>query len=432
MTTRVVQRETPLDEADDPKQKAKNHGSHLPRGHTVQLLICDFSGHPFQVQLSRELAGRGHEVVHAYCADYRSGQGDLVRRPKDPPTFSVQPISLGRPFEKCRYGRRILQELRFGWAVRSLLKRSPPDVFVSCNEPLFAKALAGLWCRLRGQRWIFWLQDLYSLAMRGELEAKGGIVGRTAGEALMRLEGLLLGCADDVVAISPAFTEWMSDRRVRQRRTTVIPNWAPLDELPYFVEDPGWFAKVGIPDGAPVVLYSGTLGRKHNADLTIDIARQVASMSAHVVVISEGDVARQLEQRARTVENLHVLPFQPWSEFPAVLASATVLVVILEAAAGEFSVPSKVLTYLCAGRGIVASMPAENPAAEMIRSSGAGIVVAPDDPEALAAAVAEMLDRPDELRRQGRAARSYAEMEFAIEPIADQWEQRLYAVASPQ
>lgn len=396
----------------------------------MELLICDFSGHPFQVQLSRELARRGHGVVHAYCADYRSGQGDLQRRAGDPLTFSVKPINLGRPFEKCHYGRRLAQELRFGWAVRALLKEKRPDVFVSCNEPLFAKALAGLWCSRRGQRWVFWLQDLYALAMQRELEAKVGALGRRAGEALMRLEGWLLGCADDVVAISPVFTDWMSDQRVRQPRATVIPNWAPLDELPYFEHDPGWFTSLGIPNGAPVVLYSGTLGRKHNSGLMIDIAQQVQAMPAHVVVISEGEGASSLEDRSRSLDNLHVLPFQPWDEFPAVLASAAVLVVILEAAAGTFSVPSKVLTYLCAGRAVVAAMPAENPAAEMIRASGAGVVVAPDDPQALSAAVADLLARPRDLERHGRAARSYAETTFAIEPIADQWEQRLHAVAS--
>lgn len=369
-------------------------------------------------------------MVHAYCSDYRSGQGDLARRPTDPPTFSVQPISLGRPFEKSRYGRRLLQELKFGWAVRGLLQKDRPDVFVSCNEPLFAKAVSGLWCHLRRQRWIFWLQDLYAFAIGRELEATAGTPGRAAGEVLMRLEGWLLRCADDVVAISPAFTDWMSDRQVRQTRFTVIPNWAPLDELPYFEESPGWFAKVGVPPGAPVVLYSGTLGRKHNADLMLGLARQIQGSGAHVVVVSEGDSADQLSRRSQSVDNLHVLPFQPWSDFPAVLASAAVLVVILEATAGAFSVPSKVLTYLCAGRAVAAAMPEENAAAQMIRSSGAGVVVSPDDPVALSAAVTDLLARPDELELRGKAARTYAEAHFAIEPIVDQWEQRLYAVAS--
>jgi len=33
----------------------------------MRLLIHDYAGHPFQVQLSRELARRNHEVLHLYA-----------------------------------------------------------------------------------------------------------------------------------------------------------------------------------------------------------------------------------------------------------------------------------------------------------------------------------------------------------------------------
>ncbi|RYJ01060.1 MAG: glycosyltransferase WbuB, partial [Actinomycetales bacterium] len=40
----------------------------------MKVVVHDFSGHPFQVQLSRELARRGHDVVHSSCAAYVSGR----------------------------------------------------------------------------------------------------------------------------------------------------------------------------------------------------------------------------------------------------------------------------------------------------------------------------------------------------------------------
>src|ERR1700684_4696664 len=46
--------------------------SYLPRGQQAELrlVIHDYSGHPGQVHLSRELARRGHHVEHQYCASY--------------------------------------------------------------------------------------------------------------------------------------------------------------------------------------------------------------------------------------------------------------------------------------------------------------------------------------------------------------------------
>ena len=34
----------------------------------MKIIVHDYAGHPFQVQLSRRLASRGHEVLHLYCA----------------------------------------------------------------------------------------------------------------------------------------------------------------------------------------------------------------------------------------------------------------------------------------------------------------------------------------------------------------------------
>ena len=40
----------------------------------LRLVIHDYSGHPGQVHLSRELARRGHHVEHQYCASYTTGR----------------------------------------------------------------------------------------------------------------------------------------------------------------------------------------------------------------------------------------------------------------------------------------------------------------------------------------------------------------------
>ncbi len=102
---------------------------------------------------------------------------------------------------------------------------------------------------------------------------------------------------------------------------------------------------------------------------------------------------------------------------------------LLEPDAGAFSVPSKVLSYLCAGRPQLASVPPANLAARVIERSGGGLTVPPKDPSALVAA-AERLHRDPDLRQElGRRARAYAETAFDIEAIADRFEEVLEPVA---
>ena len=119
---------------------------------------------------------------------------------------------------------------------------------------------------------------------------------------------------------------------------------------------------------------------------------------------------------------LRLLPYQPYERLPEVLASADVLVAVLEPEAGAFSVPSKVLTYLCAGRPLLGALPADNLAARVIARSGGGIVVPPRDPRALVAAAEELLADSGWRAELGRAARSYAETAFDLGRIADRFE----------
>jgi len=84
-------------------------------------------------------------------------------------------------------------------------------------------------------------------------------------------------------------------------------------------------------------------------------------------------------------------------------------------------VPSKVLTYLCAGRAIVGVLPPDNSVAEILLTHGAGIVVDPARRDDVVYEVARLLD--DEACRgaMGRAGRRYAEQAFSPETAADRF-----------
>jgi glycosyltransferase involved in cell wall biosynthesis len=203
-------------------------------------------------------------------------------------------------------------------------------------------------------------------------------------------------------------------------KRTVIENWAPLDEVPPRPRDNAWRAEIGLGDRF-AYLYAGTLGLKHNPDLLFDLAAD--DPSADVVVVSEGMGADRLRARLadEPLPNLRILPFQPWEALPDVLGAADVLVVLLEAEAGTFSVPSKILTSLCAGRPILAAIPEANLGARTIARARAGIVVAPGEPERFLTAARELRHSTETRGRMGAAARAHAETAFDIEAITDRF-----------
>ena len=390
----------------------------------MHVVLHDYSGHPFPAQLSRELARRGHRVTHLWCSSYSSGKGALTKTDADPSSWEPEVIVSEEVARQASF-RRVGQERAYGRAAAKRVLELEPDVVLSGNTPLFAQQVLLAACRRASVPFVFWQQDVYSEGMRHGAEEKfGRLLGGTLGRVFMALEAGELRRSDAVVAISEDFKPQLARFRVRDERIHIVENWGPVDELPMRPRANTWGADHGLVDKR-VALYAGTLGLKHNPELVLEVARRAAAEpDVEVVVVSEGSGARWLEEQARAekLDTLTVLPFQSYERLPDTLGSADVLLAILEPDAGVYSVPSKILSYHCAGRAIVAALPAENLAARTIERAASGVVVDSTDASAYADAVMRLLSDATERQRLGTNARAYAERAFAIGPVAERFE----------
>ena len=386
-----------------------------------RIVVHDYSGHPGQAQLSRALARRGYEVTHQHCPSYTTGKGSLERAPGDPPTLRFEACAMEGTFAKYSAFTRLRQELAYGRAAARAIAAKEPAVAVVSNVPLVAHAVLARHLTRRGIPMVFWHQDIYSEAIGNAARARLPVLGHLVARLANHLERTIARRSHAVVAISPTFLERLGTWGVAGK-TTVIPNWAPIDELPVRERENAWSDRTGLA-GHPVVLYSGTLGLKHDPSILALIASQLGTShpDAKVVVVSEGKGRDWLEawKREQHADNLVLLDFQSYADLPEVMASADVLVAILEADASRFSVPSKVLTYLCSSRPIVGVLPSDNSVAEILRTHGAGRVVDPAARDEVAGAVAGLLDEEELCRAMGRAGRLYAERTFSPETAAD-------------
>ncbi|MET9447468.1 glycosyltransferase family 4 protein [Streptomyces cinerochromogenes] len=387
----------------------------------MRILVHDYSGHPFQAQLSRELARRGHEVVHSTCTAYVSGKGDLA---SDVSGLRFATIGDGVRLRKEAYVRRLGQETRLGLELARQVRREKPDVALLSNLPIpVLVATAAVLGRLRIP-WVLWHQDVTAVALKSF--AAGG-VARSMG-----LAAKVFGAGEKWSARQAAAVVVIADSFVRVHeqwgtagKVTVIPNWAPLDEIVPVERANAWSAEHGLND-VRTVLYSGTLGLKHNPELLVRLAERLRDQGSPVrlVVVNDGPAVPVLRDAAaaRGVE-LTLLPFQPYERLSEVLGTGDVLVVLLDPDAGQFSVPSKTLSYLCAGRPVLGLMPADNLAARLLRQAGSAVF--PPGEQALGAAAAwirDLLSDPARAERLGKESRALAEREFALESCASRFE----------
>ena len=219
------------------------------RGEPPCASFHDFAGHPFQAELSRELAARGHDVEHAYATQYPSGKGKLERLDGDPDALTFRGITAVRTFEKYSPLGRMRFEKSFAQAWVSHLEQARPDCVVACNVPLFVLNRFSSTMAKSGQPWVLWHQDLFSRAIGEEIRKRlPAAVGPAAQRWVTRTEKNLVRSASQVVAIGEEFRRAYRRWGLDVRHVSVIPNWAPLGEILPGPRDNGW-ARAPSPAG---------------------------------------------------------------------------------------------------------------------------------------------------------------------------------------
>jgi hypothetical protein len=323
----------------------------------MRILVHDYAGHPFQAELSGELARRGHEVTHSWCEAYVSGKGNLG----SDSGVEFVPIGEGEVVQKLDFKRRLVQELRFGWQLVRQARERRPEVMVVANTPVPSMVILAAYLTLVGIPMVLWHQDVQGIAIRSFAGDKLGRAFRAVASVIERGERWVARRAEAVVVIADSFMD-VHRRWGTADKTSVIPNWAPLGEIVPTRRDNRWAIEHGVA-WQPNIVYSGTLGLKHRPELLVGLARRVrdAGTPVHLTVVNEGPAVELLrEEAARQDVPITLLPFQPYERLPEVLGSGDVLVVLLDKSAGAFSVPSKTLSYLCAGRPVLGLMPEED------------------------------------------------------------------------
>lgn len=381
-----------------------------------EILVNDYAGHPFQIELSRTLAGLGYSVNHAYCNTNVTPRGALDETDDGPRIFG---ISTGDGFEKYNISRRLVAEFLYGAKSVRLMATKRPDVCLNSNVPIISLAMITVAARLLGARNVLWLQDF-----------QAGLVVMSAGErhpaAIISrwVENWCIRRADHVVAISDGFAREVGSIRKSSEHVSTIPNWAPIEDLPVLPKRNSWSIENGYADRR-VFLYSGTLGMKHRPSALTELALRLEKVDPEAVllVVSESVGVDWIEEQRspdQPLANLEILPFQPFDDLPAVMGTADVLIALLEPDAGEFSVPSKVLSYLCSGRPVLGLMPLRNAAAQLIDDQASAGLVAEDIDGFLKSG--EFLAENAELRAaMGRRGRRYAEHAFDANAIASRF-----------
>ncbi|MET3983481.1 colanic acid biosynthesis glycosyl transferase WcaI [Streptomyces sp. PvR034] len=227
--------------------------------------------------------------------------------------------------------------------------------------------------------------------LMGAAAAQSGISGGDKAAVIAaRAEAYALKRATLVGVIHETFVDRVVGMGVDPKKIRLVPNWshvpAPTKPRAETRRHLGW------APGQTVVLHSGNMGLKQGLEVLVGAAR--LDPRVRFVLMGDGSQRGALAGLSADVPNLDIIPPAADGEFPDILAAADVLTVTQHAAVLDMSVPSKLTSYFAAGRPVVASVAAEGGTAQEVERSGAGVLVAPEDPGALLEAVRALAEDP--------------------------------------
>jgi glycosyltransferase involved in cell wall biosynthesis len=385
----------------------------------MKILINDHSGHGFTLSLSKELA-KQHVVFHCFSKNFQSPKGFMEKLSTDPSNLFFFPLIYKKEFSKYSLVKRAMQERTYAAMLNKVIDEQRPDIVICANTPLVAQQKILSFCKKKNIPFLLWFQDIYSLAIKKIALKKLGLIGHLVAAPFEYLEKYQLKNSNCIVSITEDFSSQFKEWDIKTSNF-VIPNWSPIDEIK-LVDKTNEFSKKLDLERSFNIVYSGTMGFKHNPQLIIELSRRLTQYDdIKIVVVSEGLGASYLEKQKQEMQlsNLLIIPFQPFEKFSQVLSTADVFLAMLEDDAGVYSVPSKVLSYLCAGKPTIVAAPANNLASKIVRLGNSGKCIENNNVDQLLSAVLEIKHDSGLYHTLSKNARSYAEQNFRIEKISE-------------
>lgn len=381
------------------------------------------SGGTRSYEMARRLVASGHEVHMVTTNRAQAAHGNWRITNEAGIVVHWLPVPYSN---RMSYPDRIKAFVRFAWSSAIYAARIPADVVFATSTPLTIALPAVYVARRQRIPMVFEVRDLWPDLPIAVGALKGPMI------PLARwLERCAYRHSAQIVALSPGMKEGVVRAGYPAERVHVIPNSADLELFTVFGDKAKAFRwQFEWLRDKPLVVYAGTLGRINGVDYLARLAAVVQPLNPDVRFLVVGDGAEQ-ERVAMTARQMHVyernffmVPSLPKNYMPSVLAAADIATSLFIALPQMWAnSANKFFDALAAGKPVAINYLGWQ--ADLLRETGAGIVLDANDVQSAAAELLGLIQDKERLAAAGLAARRLAEERFDRNQLARRLERVL-------
>jgi len=381
--------------------------------------------------LGRELVKRGYEVTifasgfdhvtHSYVKT-KPGEGLRVGNYDGVRFVWLETF----PYQRNDW-RRVLNMLSYGFNLwRHHRKFEPPDIIIGSSMHPIAP-LVGWWlARKYGARFLFEVRDLWP-----QTAVDMGAMKETSlmAKLLYTWEKFMYQKAEKIIVLLPNAREYIAGKGINPEKIVWIPNGVDLRRFDGKKLDPSSACAKAFAEhrGKFKVVYAGAHGPANGLDTVVEAAALMLQVDPeiHFFLIGDGPEKERLMKRAqeKNAFNIIFLDPVPKNEVGAVLGESDLLLFCLRTLdVYKYGISlNKLYDYLASSKPVVMAGQAVN---QVVEEAGAGLVVDPENPEALVRAILQIKQMPpEERKRLGDNGRKYVEKYHSIEVLGEKLSQ---------
>lgn len=287
-------------------------------------------------------------------------------------------------------------------------KKERYDVIFAASTPPIMGATCALMKRHLGIPFVYNLQDIFpdSLFNNG-LANKNGIpwkIGRV-------IEDFTYRHADKIIVISEDFKKNIMAKGVPEEKIVVVYNWVDQNAV---VDIPRkknkLFDAYGLDRSKFYVTYNGNIGLSQNMDMLLSVAEEFQKDYAdiHFVLVGNGAYLDEVKRMVaeKKLENVHLLPFQPYEDISHVFSLGDASLVISKPGTGAASVPSKTWSIMSASRPVLANFD-ENELKQIVEEYNCGIFTKAGEKEAFKQSILALYNDREMAVEMGKNGRQF-------------------------
>jgi putative colanic acid biosynthesis glycosyltransferase WcaI len=349
------------------------------------------------------LATRHHVIVVAGRPSYDPTEKYSWRLLRRATTGNITVERVGSTaFPRFKMLRRVSNYLTYlALAIpRAIMIRS--DMILAMTDPPIAGIAGAIVSWLTGRPFVYNIRDLYpDMAVGGDIVRPGLAV-----RIWERMHRWALRRAKRVIVLGDDMRDRIIAKGVDPARISVVRDGVTIPaELPA----PGNAVTQEIRSGFQfVALHAGNIGFYGAWDTLLEAARRLGNSDSAIVFVGEGAQKARLVAAAGVTSAIRFLPFRPAAEIPNVLAAGDIHIITVKRGLEGVIVPSKLYPILAAGKPVLVVSTPKTDAARIITEAGCGVVVDPDDPEAVARAIQDLAAHPELVAEMAHRAAAIA------------------------